>query len=211
MALACERDRGLRTSPTTRCSSTCRWRTNFGRLMHLIGARAGFTTAFCPDPLRVAEAMPRRAADACCRACRGSTRRCTRRSSASSSRCTARGSACWTGRCASAGRVSELRQAGRPVPLGPAAPAPSRRPARLQQGEGQAGRAAAPGHLRRCAAREGDRRVLPRARHPRRRGLGPDGVHDGRFGQPTEPLSFRHRWPRAPRLRWCARTRTASC
>src|SRR2546426_8035684 len=31
---------------------------NFGRLMHLIGARVGFTTAFCPDPLRVAEAMP---------------------------------------------------------------------------------------------------------------------------------------------------------
>ncbi len=31
---------------------------NFGRLMHLLGARKGFTTAFCPDPLRVAEAMP---------------------------------------------------------------------------------------------------------------------------------------------------------
>jgi long-chain acyl-CoA synthetase len=31
---------------------------NFGRLMHLLGARAGYTIAFCPDPLRVAEAMP---------------------------------------------------------------------------------------------------------------------------------------------------------
>src|SRR5690349_20563971 len=31
---------------------------NFGRLMHLLGARAGFTTAFLGDPLRVAEAMP---------------------------------------------------------------------------------------------------------------------------------------------------------
>jgi len=31
---------------------------NFGRLMHLLGANKGFTTAFCPDPLRVAEAMP---------------------------------------------------------------------------------------------------------------------------------------------------------
>jgi long-chain acyl-CoA synthetase len=31
---------------------------NFGRLMHLLGAHKGFTTAFCPDPLRVAEAMP---------------------------------------------------------------------------------------------------------------------------------------------------------
>jgi long-chain acyl-CoA synthetase len=31
---------------------------NFGRLMHLLAANKGFTTAFCPDPLRVAEAMP---------------------------------------------------------------------------------------------------------------------------------------------------------
>ena len=31
---------------------------NFGRLMHLLGAHKGFTIAFCPDPLRVAEAMP---------------------------------------------------------------------------------------------------------------------------------------------------------
>jgi long-chain acyl-CoA synthetase len=31
---------------------------NFGRLMHLIGARTGYTTAFCPDPLRIAEALP---------------------------------------------------------------------------------------------------------------------------------------------------------
>jgi long-chain acyl-CoA synthetase len=31
---------------------------NFGRLMHLLGARIGYTIAFCPDPLRVAEALP---------------------------------------------------------------------------------------------------------------------------------------------------------
>jgi len=31
---------------------------NFGRLMHLLGAHKGFTTAFCPDPLGDAEAMP---------------------------------------------------------------------------------------------------------------------------------------------------------
>ena len=31
---------------------------NFGRLMHLLGAHKGFTIALCPDPLRVAEAMP---------------------------------------------------------------------------------------------------------------------------------------------------------
>jgi len=31
---------------------------NFGRLMHLLGARTGYTTAFLGDPLRVGEAMP---------------------------------------------------------------------------------------------------------------------------------------------------------
>jgi long-chain acyl-CoA synthetase len=32
---------------------------NFGRLLHLSGPYAGFTTAFVPDPYRVAEALPR--------------------------------------------------------------------------------------------------------------------------------------------------------
>jgi len=31
---------------------------NFGRLMHLLGAHIGYTVAFCPDPLHVAEALP---------------------------------------------------------------------------------------------------------------------------------------------------------
>jgi long-chain acyl-CoA synthetase len=31
---------------------------NFGRLMHLLGAHTGYTTAFCPDPLRLTEALP---------------------------------------------------------------------------------------------------------------------------------------------------------
>ncbi len=31
---------------------------NFGRLMHLIGAFIGYTIAFCPDPMRVAEVIP---------------------------------------------------------------------------------------------------------------------------------------------------------
>jgi long-chain acyl-CoA synthetase len=31
---------------------------NFGRLMHLWAAYAGFTLAFCPDPLRVGDALP---------------------------------------------------------------------------------------------------------------------------------------------------------
>ena len=31
---------------------------NFGRLMHLLGAHTGYTIAFCPDPLGLAEALP---------------------------------------------------------------------------------------------------------------------------------------------------------
>ncbi len=31
---------------------------NFGRLIHLLGPHLGFTIAFCPDPLRLGEAMP---------------------------------------------------------------------------------------------------------------------------------------------------------
>jgi long-chain acyl-CoA synthetase len=31
---------------------------NFGRLMHLLGAHIGYTIAFCPDPLRIAEVLP---------------------------------------------------------------------------------------------------------------------------------------------------------
>jgi long-chain acyl-CoA synthetase len=31
---------------------------NFGRLMHLLSARVGFTLAFCPDPLRISEVLP---------------------------------------------------------------------------------------------------------------------------------------------------------
>ncbi len=30
---------------------------NFGRLMHLLGAHTGYTVAFCPDPIRVMDAM----------------------------------------------------------------------------------------------------------------------------------------------------------
>jgi long-chain acyl-CoA synthetase len=32
---------------------------NFGRFLHLAGARVGFTTAFCPDPHGLAEALPK--------------------------------------------------------------------------------------------------------------------------------------------------------
>ena len=36
---------------------------NFGRCLHLLAAYVGFTTAFCPDPLRVGEVAPIGAAD----------------------------------------------------------------------------------------------------------------------------------------------------
>ncbi|MGZ6728418.1 MAG: AMP-dependent synthetase/ligase [Gaiellaceae bacterium] len=57
MALACERIEGFAIADDTMLLYLPLAH-NFGRLMHLIGARAGFTTAFCPDPLRVADAMP---------------------------------------------------------------------------------------------------------------------------------------------------------
>jgi long-chain acyl-CoA synthetase len=57
MAAACERIEGFAVADDTMLLYLPLAH-NFGRLMHLIGARAGFTTAFCPDPLGVAEAMP---------------------------------------------------------------------------------------------------------------------------------------------------------
>jgi len=57
MALACERIDGFAIAEDTMLLYLPLAH-NFGRLMHLIGARTGYTTAFCSDPLRVAEAMP---------------------------------------------------------------------------------------------------------------------------------------------------------
>ncbi len=57
MALACENIGGFAVADDTMLLYLPLAH-NFGRLMHLIAARVGFTTAFCPDPLRVAEAMP---------------------------------------------------------------------------------------------------------------------------------------------------------
>jgi long-chain acyl-CoA synthetase len=57
MALACERIDGFAIADDTMLLYLPLAH-NFGRLMHLIGARTGYTTAFCPDPLRIAEAMP---------------------------------------------------------------------------------------------------------------------------------------------------------
>jgi long-chain acyl-CoA synthetase len=57
MALACERIDGFAIADDTMLLYLPLAH-NFGRLMHLIGARTGYTIAFCPDPLGVAEAMP---------------------------------------------------------------------------------------------------------------------------------------------------------
>ncbi|HXZ57330.1 MAG TPA: long-chain fatty acid--CoA ligase [Gaiellaceae bacterium] len=57
MALACENIGGFAVTDDTMLLYLPLAH-NFGRLMHLIAARVGFTTAFCPDPLRVADTMP---------------------------------------------------------------------------------------------------------------------------------------------------------
>jgi long-chain acyl-CoA synthetase len=57
MSLACEQIEGFAIADDTMLLYLPLAH-NFGRLMHLIGARTGYTTAFCPDPLRVAEAIP---------------------------------------------------------------------------------------------------------------------------------------------------------
>src|SRR5215204_2811430 len=71
-------------------------------------------------------------------------------------------------------------------------PAPARGPAGLREGEGAAGRPPTAGDLRRRAAVAGDRGVLPRDRHPPRRGLWPDGVHDRRVDEHARGLPLRH-------------------
>ena len=76
---------------------------NYGRLMLLLGAHVGFTIAFLPDPLRVAEALPQ-VRPLCYRAFLACTRRCTPRSSPASTRPPARRSASSSGRSRSAVR-----------------------------------------------------------------------------------------------------------
>ncbi len=173
---------------------------NFGRLMHLLGAHVGYTIAFCPDPLRIAESLPvvrptllpsvprlyekvHTALQAQFDVTHGVKRRLL-------------DFALRTGR-----QVSELREQGRPLPAGLALR--HRLADRLvyRKVKNTARRTAAPRRLRRRAAREGDRRALPRARHPDHRGLGPDRVHDSRVGEPAEPVPLRDRRPGATRLR----------
>ena len=171
---------------------------NFGRLMHLSGAYVGYAIAFLPDPLQAAAALPavkptvfpsvprvyekvHTAVVAKFDAETGAKRKLI-------------DWALGVGR-----RVSALRRAGKPVPRGLASQFTARRQARLLEGEGAARRPPAAGDLRRRPALGRDRGVLPRARHPARRGLRPDRVHDGRNDEHARGVPVRHR--RAGRCR----------
>ena len=165
---------------------------NFGRLMHLLGAHLGYTIAFVPDPRRLGEVMPQvrptvlptvprvlekvhTAVSANFAAATGVKRRLID----------------WALGVGS--EVSELRQRQEPVPARARFQAPDRGPTRLLEGQGTARRTAAGRDLGRRSAGEGDRRVLPHARHPDPRGLRPDRGDDGVERQPPEPLQVRHR------------------
>ncbi len=171
---------------------------NFGRLMHLSGAYVGYAIAFLPDPLQAAAALPavkptvfpsvprvyekvHTAVVAKFDAETGAKRKLI-------------DWALGVGR-----RVSALRRAGKPVPRGLAAPVQARGQARLLEGEGAARRPPAAGDLGRRAALGRDRGVLPRDRHPARRGLRADRVHDSRLDEHARGVPLRHGRPAAAR------------
>ncbi|TML03393.1 MAG: hypothetical protein E6G38_10395 [Actinobacteria bacterium] len=149
---------------------------NFGRLMSLWGAYAGFTIAFCPDPYAVAEALPQVRPTLLPSVPRLYEKAHTAR------RLGGRGRP--PGERSAPARTAAASSAG--------SPASDRRPAPLLEGQGALRRPPEDRHLGRSAARQGDRRAFPRTRHPDPRGLGPDRVHDGGDREPTTELSFRH-------------------
>ena len=163
---------------------------NFGRLMHLLGADVGFTVALLPRPARIGDAMPQVRPTILPDACRASGEGAHRGRRAASSPPRA-SSAVWsTGRSRSAGARATFASGGEPLPRG--ARAQHRLADRLVYSkvkERLGGRLRA-AHLGRRAARAGDRRVLPRARHPHPRGLRPDRVHDAPR-RSTGPTHFR--------------------
>ena len=169
---------------------------NFGRLMHLSGAYVGYAIAFLPDPLQAAAALPAVKPTVFPSVPRVyekvHTAVVAKFDEATGVKRKLIDWALGVGR-----RVSALRRAGKPVPRGLAAPAQARRQARLRQGEGAARRPAAAGDLRRRAALGRDRGVLPRDRHPARRGLRADRVHDRRVDEHARGLSLRHGRPAA--------------
>ena len=180
---------------------------NFGRLMHLSAPVRRLHDRLPARPAAdcrgAAGRPPDRAAERPARVREGA-RGCRRRVRRDRPACAAGSS---TGRSPSAGDVSERKAAGRPIPRVLAAR--HRLADRLVYSKVKArlGGRLRIGDLRRRPAREGDRRVLPRARHPHPRGLRPDRVHDRRDRQPRRPLPLRHRRPGAARRRAADRRR----
>ena len=178
---------------------------NFGRCLHLLGAYVGFTIAFCPDPLRVGEVAP---------AVRPTVLPSVPRvyekvhtavlASFDEATGVKRKLIDWALDVGK--RVSKLRQEGRPVPRGLAAQhmladklvyskVKKRLGGRLRFG------------ISGGAAGQGDRGVLPRARHPDPRGLRHDGGHDGLEREHARALPLRDGRPRPSRDRATPRRR----
>ena len=177
---------------------------NFGRLMHLAGPYAGYTTAFVPDPTAIATAIPARAPD-------GAAERAARlREGAHRGRVgLRRGDRGETAadRLVAARRPRGERATSRREAAAhrPQDPARDRGSAGVREGARAARRPAAHADLGRRPARAGDRRVLRRLRHPHPRGLRPHRVHDRGDDQHAGALPLRHGRPGVPRLRAAAR------
>ena len=169
---------------------------NFGRLMHLSGAYVGYAIAFLPDPLQAAAALP---------AVKPTVFPSVPRVYEKVHTAVVAKFDAETGREAEADRLGARRrtprqrapprrEAGAARPRGPVQ---ARGQARLLEGEGAARRPAAAGDLGRRAALGRDRGVLPRDRHPARRGLRADRVHDGRLDEHARGVPVRHGRPAA--------------
>ena len=184
---------------------------NFGRLMHLLGAHLGFTIAFLSDPRRIGDVMPQvrptilptvprvlekvhTAVSANFAATTGIRRRLVD----------------WALEVGK--EMSDRRQRREPIPSGLALKHRIADRLVYSKVKERLGGTAARCDRGRRSAREGDRRVLPRARHPGPRGLRPDRGDERRDRQPAHALQVRHRRARDPRHRAEARPRTArSC
>ncbi len=173
---------------------------NYGRLLHLSSPYTGFTIAFLPDPLRAAAELPRvrphvfpsvpRVYEKIYAAITGRVRPPVRREEGDP-------------RLGAPGRVSRFaappgRATG--AARAPSAP-PTRRQARVLEGEGTTRRPGAGRQFGRSPAVARDRRVLPRDRHPDPRGLWALGDHDRCDRQPQRRLQVRNRREASARCR----------
>jgi long-chain acyl-CoA synthetase len=169
---------------------------NYGRLLHLLAPYIGFTIAFVPEPTAVVQAL-----DAVRPTVLPSVPRVYEKvhtavlgrfDEATGLR---RRLIDWS--LAVGRRVSELEQAGTPVPR--SLRARHRVAHRLVFRKARAVRRTPPRCvLGRRAPLARNHRVLRRARHPHPRGLRLDRVHHRGDRQPTGPLPVRHRRLRAP-------------